>query len=57
MKAKMTTCNKCGSLILTTRMADHWLIAGHASKATATRVDFPLDRADAMREFHKRGNA
>ena len=57
MKAKMATCNKCGSLILKARMADHWLIAGHHSKAGATRVDFPLDRADAMREFHKRGNA
>ena len=57
MKAKMTTCNKCAARVLPSRMADHWIIAGHHSKAGATRVSFPLNSADAMREFHKRGNA
>ena len=57
MKAKMATCNKCGARVLTTRLADHWIIAGHHSKAGATRVSFPLDRAGVMREHHTRGNA
>ena len=57
MKAKMVTCNKCGALVLTARLMDHWIIARHHMRPMATRVDFPLDRADAMREFHKRGNA
>ena len=45
MKAKMDTCSKCGRLVLPARMADHWIIAGHASNAGATRVSFPLDAA------------
>ena len=57
MKAKMATCNKCGARVLTARLADHWIIAGHHSKAGATRVSFPLDRAGVMREHHTRGNA
>ena len=44
MKAKMGTCNKCGARVLTARMADHWIIAGHASDAGATCVNFPLDK-------------
>ena len=56
MKTKMETCSKGGATVLPSRMADHWIIAGHASNAGATRVSFPLSRADAMRDFHKRGN-
>ena len=47
MKAKMTTharCSKCGELVRAGRLADHWIIQGHASNAGAVSVSFPLDR-------------
>ena len=47
MKAKTATharCGKWGELVRAGRMADHWIIQGHASNAGAVRVSFPLDR-------------
>ena len=41
---KTNTCSKCSARVLPSRMADHWIIQGHASNAGAVSVSFPLDR-------------